>query len=163
MDSPEFDHPNNIGRVSKQVTNAYKRAVMNVIGVLYVPLGSSTLQVSIRCECAYSETGFSSQNGDRAWGVYYRSTAFLFCVLVGKKDSMQNICIKKCFPFTMGSIRRVKRFTSGSRTSLKDVRKSQMMPDHLREVAETTVKKTFDALIKRRGTCINVLGGYVEK
>jgi hypothetical protein len=47
-----------------------------------------------------------------------------FC---GQKDSVQRIFIRKCFLFTVGSVYRVKRFTTGLRNSLKDVRKSQMM------------------------------------
>jgi hypothetical protein len=35
---------------------------------------------------------------------------------------------KKCFLFTVESVCRVRRFTTGSRNSLKDVRKTQMMP-----------------------------------
>jgi hypothetical protein len=49
-----------------------------------------------------------------------------FC---GQKDSTQRLFVKKCFLFTVGSFYSVKRFTTGSRNSLKDVRKSQMMPD----------------------------------
>jgi hypothetical protein len=48
-------------------------------------------------------------------------------VFYGQKDSMQGIFIKKCFLFTVGSVCRVKRFNTGSRKFLKDVRKSQMM------------------------------------
>jgi hypothetical protein len=40
----------------------------------------------------------------------------------------------------VGSVCRVKRFTTGSRNSLKDVRKSQMMPDQVWEVAKAAVK-----------------------
>jgi hypothetical protein len=47
-----------------------------------------------------------------------------FC---GQKNSMQRIIINKCFLFTAGSVCRVKRFTTGSRNSFKDVRKSQMI------------------------------------
>jgi hypothetical protein len=35
----------------------------------------------------------------------------------------------KYFLFTVGSVCRIKWFTSGSKNSLKDVRKLQMMPD----------------------------------
>jgi hypothetical protein len=42
---------------------------------------------------------------------------------------MQRMFIKKCFLFTVGSVFRVNRFTTGSINSLKDVRKSQMVPD----------------------------------
>jgi hypothetical protein len=50
-----------------------------------------------------------------------------------EKDSMQRLFMKKYFLFTVGSVCRVKRFTTGSRNSLKDVRKSQMMPDQVRK------------------------------
>jgi hypothetical protein len=44
-----------------------------------VSLGSSTVQphesLCSRPACACSEVGFSSQNDDRAWGVYYRRAA----------------------------------------------------------------------------------------
>jgi hypothetical protein len=46
----------------------------------------------------------------------------------GQKDSMQRIPINKCFLFTVGSVCRVKQLITGSRNSLKDVRKSQMIP-----------------------------------
>jgi hypothetical protein len=48
-----------------------------------------------------------------------------------KNDSLQIIFLKKCFPFYVRSVCRIKRFTAGSRNSLKDVRKSQMMPDQV--------------------------------
>jgi hypothetical protein len=38
----------------------------------------------------------------------------LFC---GQKDSMQRIFIKKCLLFSVGSVCRVKRFTTGLRNS----------------------------------------------
>jgi hypothetical protein len=94
---------------------------MDVIGFLFVSLGSSTVllhdNLNRRRACSCSEAGFSSQNGDRVRGVYYRRLAFC-CEL---KDSMQRILIKKYF--MVGSVCRIKRFTTGSRNSLKDVRK----------------------------------------
>jgi hypothetical protein len=58
------------GKVSKQVTNGSKIAVMDVIGSLCVPLGSSAVQLhdslGSRSAWACSEAGFSSKNGDRA-------------------------------------------------------------------------------------------------
>jgi hypothetical protein len=87
-----------------------------------------------------------------------------FC---GQKDSMQRIFIKKCFLFTVGSVCRVKRFTTGSRNSLKNVRKSQMMPYQmrmcLRQQSKDFCAAGFDALVKRWDKCVNVDGGYVEK
>jgi hypothetical protein len=51
--------------------------------------------------------------------------------VVGRNDSMRRIFIKKCFLFTTGSVCHVKLFTTGSRNSLKDVQKSQIMPDEV--------------------------------
>jgi hypothetical protein len=55
----------------------------------------------------------------------------LLCFFSGHKDSMQRIFLKKCFLFTVGSVSRLKRFTTESRNSLKDLRKPQMMPDQV--------------------------------
>jgi hypothetical protein len=56
--------------VSKQTTHGSKTVVMDVTGFLCVSLGISTVQrhdsLGSRRACACSETGFSSQNGDRA-------------------------------------------------------------------------------------------------
>jgi hypothetical protein len=53
------------------------------------------------------------------------------------------------------------------RNSLKDVRKSQMMPDQVRKWLRQQLKDFFaagfDALVKRWDKCISVGGGYVEK
>jgi hypothetical protein len=57
-----------------------------------------------------------------------QSSIVLFC---GQSYSMQMIFIKKCFLFTVGSVCRVKRFTTGSGNSFKDVRKSQTIPDQV--------------------------------
>jgi hypothetical protein len=87
-----------------------------------------------------------------------------FC---GQRDSMPNIFIKKCFLFTMGSFCRVKWFTTGSRNSLEDVRKPQMMPvlvrKWLRQQSKYFFAADFDALVKRWDKCISVGGGYAEK
>jgi hypothetical protein len=63
-----------------------------------------------------------------------------FCV---QKDSVQSIFINKCFLFTVGSYRRVKRFSTGSRISLKEVRKSQMMPDQVRKWLRQQTKDVY--------------------
>jgi hypothetical protein len=63
--------------------------------------------------------------------VYYRRATF-YCAFYGQRDSMQRILINKCFPFAVGSVRRVKSFTSELRNSLKDFRKSRMMPEQVR-------------------------------
>jgi hypothetical protein len=75
------------------------------------------------------------------------------CGFCGQRDSMQRICIKKCFLFTMRSDCRVKRFAAGSEISLKDVQKSQMTPDQvrkwLRQQSKINYVAGFDALVKR--------------
>jgi hypothetical protein len=82
-----------------------------------------------------------------------------FC---GQKDSMQ-----EWFPFTVGSVCRVKQFTTEV-----DKRGKRFADD---EEVETEVRKWmkqqskylhaagFDARVKRWDKCANVSGGYVEK
>jgi hypothetical protein len=86
---------------------------------------------------------------------------------VDKRNQCKRIFIKKCFLFTVGSVCHVKRFTTGSRISLKDVRKSQMMPDQMRkwliQQSKDFYAAGFDTLVKRSDKYINVGGGYVEK
>jgi hypothetical protein len=48
-------------------------------------------------------------------------------VMLWLQDSMQRIFIKKCFQFKVGSICRIKRFTAGSRNSVMDIRKLQII------------------------------------
>jgi hypothetical protein len=92
-----------------------------------VSLGRNIVQLhdslGTRHACACLQPGFSSQNGDRAWEVYYWRGKFYCMFYVGKKDSTRSMFIKKCFLFTVGSVCRVKRFATGSRNSLLDVRK----------------------------------------
>jgi hypothetical protein len=109
--------------------------------------------------CAFSEAGFSSQNGDHVWGVYYQRAAFGCAFLfVGKL-----IFTKTCFVFTVGSVCRVKLFTTGSRNSLKDVRNPQMLPHRvrkwLRQQSKDFYVARFDAPLKRWDMCTNVGGG----
>jgi hypothetical protein len=59
-----------------------------------------------------------------------QGSAARFCE---QKDSVQRIFIKKFFLFTVESVFHIKQFTTGLSNSLKDVRKSQMMPDHVRK------------------------------
>jgi hypothetical protein len=71
---------------------------------------------------------------------------------------MQRIFVKKCFLFTVGSVYRVRRLTTGSRNSLKDVRKSRMMPEQVRKWLRLQSKDLygtgFDSLVKRWDECI---------
>jgi hypothetical protein len=103
---------------------------------LCVSLGSSTVQLHdslvsrLSFEC--SETGFSSQKGDSAWGVYYRRAAFGCAIFwVGGM-----IFIKKYFLFTLGSVCRVKRYITGWQT----FRWWRRIWNGGAEVAETTVR-----------------------
>jgi hypothetical protein len=67
----------------------------------------------------------------------------------------------------VGSASCIKRFTTGSINSLKDIRKLQMMPDHvqkwLRQQSRDFYAVGFDALVKQWDKGINVSRGYVEK
>jgi hypothetical protein len=87
-----------------------------------------------------------------------------FC---GQNDSLKRIIIKKYFLYTVGSVCRVKWFTTGSRNSLKEVRKTQMMSDQvqkwLRQQSKDFYAVGFDALVELWGKCINVGREYVEK
>jgi hypothetical protein len=80
--------------------------MLDVIGSLWVSLGSSTVQLDeslgSRRACTCSEAGFSSQISDCARGLYYRRG--------GRK---------KYFLFMAGIVRRVKGFTTGSRSVAK--------------------------------------------
>jgi hypothetical protein len=80
----------------------------------------------------------------------------LLCVFCVQNDSLQRILTKKCFQFTVGSVYRVMRFTTGSRPSFKGGGKSQLMPDHvgkrLRQQSKDFCAAGFDALVKRWDT-----------
>jgi hypothetical protein len=58
---------------------------VDVVGFLCISLGSSIAQLhgslGSRRTCACSEAAFSSQNGDRAWGVYLQRAAFCSVVV----------------------------------------------------------------------------------
>jgi hypothetical protein len=86
-----------------------------------------------------------------------------FC---GQKGLNAKDIYKEMFPVYSG-VCRIKRFTTGSKNSLKDVRKSQMMPDQVRKWLRQQSKDFYaassDALIKRWDKCIIVGGGYVDK
>jgi hypothetical protein len=87
-------------------------------------------------------------------GVLPKSRVLLY-VFLDKR-----IFMNKCFLFTVGSVCRVKLFTTGSRFPLKDVRKSLMMLDPVEtEVRKWLREQSKDELVKRWGKCINVSGG----
>jgi hypothetical protein len=74
---------------------------MDEISFLCVSLGSSTVQLheslGSRLACTRSEVGFSSQNVDRAWGVYCRRAAFCCAFLWAKGLNAKDIH-KEMFP-----------------------------------------------------------------
>jgi hypothetical protein len=69
--------------------------------------------------------------------MYYRRAAFCCAFFCGQKNSMQRIFIKKYFLFTVGSVCRVKRFT----TAMQTFRWWRRGWDGDAEVTETTIKK----------------------
>jgi hypothetical protein len=89
---------------------------MDVTGFSFVSLGSSTVQLhdslGSRRACSCSEAGFSSQKGDRVWGVYYRRAAFCCAFLWAKELNAKDIH-KEIFLFMVGSVSRIKRSTTG--------------------------------------------------
>jgi hypothetical protein len=87
---------------------------------------------------------------------------FFFCV---QKDSMQRIVIKICFLFMVGSVCSIRKLTTGSINSLKDIQKFQMMLNQLQKWLKQQYLYAvgFDTLVKRWDKCINVGEGYVEK
>jgi hypothetical protein len=141
---------------------------MDVICFLYISLGSSTIQFMIIWKvdmqacvlCLVSIVKMST-----VLEGYTTEKLRPLVRLYGQKDSMQKIFIKKCFLFMLGRVCRVNRFRTGSINSLKDVQKSQMMPDQvpkwLRQQSKYFYAAGFDALVKRWDKCINVGGGYV--
>jgi hypothetical protein len=92
---------------------------MDVIVFLCVSLGSTTVQrhgnLGNRQACLCSENGFSSQNGARATKEQCSVVRFLF---VGKMTLNAKDIHKENFMFTVGSVCRIKQFTTGSRNFL---------------------------------------------
>jgi hypothetical protein len=88
------------------------------------------------------------------------------CVFCGQKDNAEDIH-KEMFPIYGENCLLRKAVYNWSRNSLKDVRKSQMMPNQvqkwLRQQSKDFYAASFDALVKRWDKCINVGGEYVEK
>jgi hypothetical protein len=93
---------------------------MDVICFLCVSLGSSTAQIHVnignRRACACSEADCRGQN---MWeGKTTEEQHFFVRFMCGEKNAMQRIFIKKCILFTVGSVCRVKRFTTAWQTFL---------------------------------------------
>jgi hypothetical protein len=123
-------------RVSKWVTNVSKTAVMDLVGFLYVSVSSNTVQLhdslGNRRACTCLETGFNSQYGDRAWGVFYRRTAFCCAFLWANGRNIKDIH-KEMFPVYGRKCILRKQVHNWARNSRRDFRRSQMMPDQVRK------------------------------
>jgi hypothetical protein len=140
------------GRVSKHITNGSKTAVIDVIGFLCVSLGSSTVQLhdSIRSRrtCLCLEAGFSSQNGDRAWGVYYWTAAFCCAFFCEEKGLNSKDIHKEMFPIYGGkclSRKAVHNWVANVSLTTKRLKR------RCEEVAGTTVKRLLGCRFRRTG------------
>jgi hypothetical protein len=68
-----------------------------------------------------------------------------------KNDSMERIFVKECFLFTVGSVYRVKRFTAGSRNSLKDEEVEMEVRKWLRQQSKDFICCGFRRIGKAMG------------
>jgi hypothetical protein len=117
---------------------------MDVI-VVCVSVGSSTVQLhdslDSRRGCACSQTGYSSQNGDRVCGVYYRRAAFSCAFHLWKKYLNANNIYKETFLFYGGKCLSRKAVHNWiEKFSERHSLKSQMMPYQAMK-SETTAKR----------------------
>jgi hypothetical protein len=77
--------------------------------------------------------------------------------------------IHKFFLFTLGSVCRVKRFTTASTNChlgdkrFADEEVETQVRKWLRQQSNDLYAAVFDSLVKRLAKCSNVGGGYVEK
>jgi hypothetical protein len=76
-----------------------------------------------------------------------------FC---GQKDSTQRTFIKRCFLFAVGSVCRVKRFTTVGKRSADDEEVETEVWKWLRQQSKDFYAAGFDTLVKRRDKCISV-------
>jgi hypothetical protein len=131
---------------------------MYVIGFLYISLSTSTVQLhdSLGRRHAYacSEAGFSSQNGDRAWGVYYRSAAF--CVFLWAKGLNTKDIHKEMFPVCGGkclSHKAVHNWVANVSLMTRLKRRCGSGSDKSRKTSMLRVSKHW----LRDGTCLSIL------
>jgi transposase len=126
---------------------------MDVICFLCVSLGSSTVQLhdilGSRRACVCSEAGFSSQNRDRAWGVYYRRAAFC-CAFPWAKELNSEDTHKQRFPVYCGKClsrksvhNRVKKFSQGRSKVAYDAR-----PGRPVEIATEATVQRVEELVR---------------
>jgi hypothetical protein len=146
------------------VTNGSKTAVMDVIGFLCLLLGSSTVQLhdslsSGRASVQRLVSVVKMATVLEKYAAEEQRSVVLFC---GQKDSMQRIIIKKCILPTVGSNCRVKRFHLDDE-SVADEEVETEVRKWLRQQSKDLYAACFDALVKRRGKCTNVCGGYISR
>jgi hypothetical protein len=91
----------------------------------WLPTPAARVRAQVRsCEI------FGSQNGNEAG--FLRVLRFPQPILIPLSDPhSSSIVIKRRFLFTVWSVCRLKWFLAGSRNSLENVRKSQMVPDQV--------------------------------
>jgi hypothetical protein len=103
--------------------------------------------------------GFSSQNGDRAWGVYYRRAVFSCVFLAGKKGLNTKDIHKEMFPVYGGKcLSRKAVHNCAANVSLMTKKLKRRCGSGWQFYAAG-----FDALVKRWGRCINGGEGYAKK
>jgi hypothetical protein len=142
------------GGVGKYVTNISKTAVMDVIGFLCVSLGSSTVQLhdslGNRRACACSDAGLCSQNGERAWGIYYRRAAFCCAFLWAKEFNAYSIH-KDMFSAYSGKCLSRKAVQNLVQKFSRSLSKVADNARPIAEVAETRVKRLLFCGFRRTG------------
>jgi hypothetical protein len=110
-----------------------------------------------------SQACFSSQNGDRVWGVYYRRAAYCCAFLWAKGLNAKDIHIEivpvhggKCL-----SRKAVHNWVAN--VSLMTKRLKRRCESGWGNSWEDFYSAGFDALVKRWDKCMNVGGGYFAK
>jgi hypothetical protein len=141
---------------------------MDVIGLLCVSLEQHSPAPMIfynRRAWACSEAGFSSQNGDRAWGSYYRRTAFCCAFFflwekgLNTEDTHKEIC-----PVYGGKyLQRQTVHNWAVNVSLMTKRLKRRCGSDSDNSQKTSMLWHSTQLVKRWEKCMNVGGGYVEK
>jgi hypothetical protein len=106
--------------------------------------------MSLGSSRACLEAGFSSQNGDRDWGVYYGKVPFCCAFLWAKGLNAKDIH-KKCFLFLLGSVCRIKQFHVGGKRFVDDEEVETEVRKWLRQQSKNFYAAGFDALVKRWG------------
>jgi hypothetical protein len=108
---------------------------------------------------AHVQSVFSSQNGDRDWGVYYARTAFC-CALLWTKGRNAKTINKEMFRVYGGKCSSGKAAHKWAEKHDKPFTDDE---EFKTEVGKWPRQKSKDALVKRWDKRINVRGGSVEK